>query len=226
MPNSATKAFQLKGSSFTLPILQLLSNDIDQLSNDLAETIRKTPNFFNNMPLVIDLSAVDDTKYINFEQLLATLKKHHLLVVGIRNASDKQKISANNSHLAVLADQKTTIKTNAGQKQPAKAKIITKQIRSGQQVYAPDGDLIILASVSAGAECLAHGNIHVYGTLRGRALAGVNGDTDARIFARQVGAEILSIAGRYKLQDDIRVPNHEFGCEVLLEDDQIQLKKL
>ncbi|MBL4867498.1 MAG: septum site-determining protein MinC [Pseudomonadales bacterium] len=84
------------------------------------------------------------------------------------------------------------------------SKIVAKPVRSGQQVYAPGGDLIILAPVSAGAEVLADGNIHVYGPLRGRALAGVKGNTDARIFCHSLEAELISIAGHYKVSEDLR----------------------
>jgi septum site-determining protein MinC len=83
-------------------------------------------------------------------------------------------------------------------------KIVTQPIRSGQQVYAPGGDLIVMAPVSAGSELLADGSIHVYGPLRGRALAGVRGDTDAQIFCQSLEAEMVSIDGHYKVAEDLR----------------------
>ena len=83
-------------------------------------------------------------------------------------------------------------------------RIITTPVRGGQQVYAPGGDLVVLAAVSPGAELLADGNIHVYGPMRGRALAGIKGDTKARIFCRQLAAELVSVAGQYKVADDLR----------------------
>ena len=82
-------------------------------------------------------------------------------------------------------------------------KVITLPVRSGQQVFAPEGDLIILSSVNAGAEVLAAGNIHVYGPLRGRAMAGINGDVTARIFALQCNAELVAIAGEYMVNDSL-----------------------
>jgi septum site-determining protein MinC len=81
-------------------------------------------------------------------------------------------------------------------------RIATQPVRSGQRLYA-QGDLIVLAQVSAGAEIMAEGNIHVYGTLRGRALAGVQGDTEARIFCSDLQAELVSVAGNYKISEDI-----------------------
>ncbi|HBB24549.1 MAG TPA: septum site-determining protein MinC, partial [Pseudomonas sp.] len=83
-------------------------------------------------------------------------------------------------------------------------RVVTTPIRGGQQIYAQGGDLIVLAPVSPGAELLADGNIHVYGPLRGRALAGIKGDTSARIFCQQLAAEMVSIAGQYKVAEDLR----------------------
>jgi len=81
--------------------------------------------------------------------------------------------------------------------------LITEPVRSGQQVFAERGDLVVVASVSPGAELIARGNVHVYGALRGRALAGVHGDSAARIFCESLDAELLAIAGLYKLSDAI-----------------------
>lgn len=86
---------------------------------------------------------------------------------------------------------------------PGGSKVISQPIRSGRQVYAQGGDLVVLSTVSAGAELLADGHIHVYGTLRGRALAGVSGDTTARIFCRSLQAELVSIAGHWLVREDM-----------------------
>lgn len=83
------------------------------------------------------------------------------------------------------------------------SKVITRPVRSGQQIYAEGADLIVLAQVSEGAEVLADGHIHIYGTLRGRALAGVKGDETARIFCQQMEAELVSVAGNFVLQDSL-----------------------
>lgn len=84
-----------------------------------------------------------------------------------------------------------------------RTKIITQPVRSGQTIFADEGDLIVVASVGSGAELIAAGSIHVYGTLRGRALAGVTGDTTARIFAQDLDAELLAIAGLWRTSEDI-----------------------
>src|SRR5690606_37795248 len=81
------------------------------------------------------------------------------------------------------------------------SKLITRPVRSGQQIYAEGADLIVMAQVSEGAEVLADGHIHIYGALRGRALAGVRGDDSARIFCQNLEAELVSVAGNFLLRD-------------------------
>ena len=112
------------------------------------------------------------------------------------------------------------------QNERQKSKIVYTPIRSGQQVYAAEGDLIILSSVSAGAEILADGNIHVYGALRGRALAGVKGDTTARIFCHSLEAELVSIAGQYKISEDIDADAVKKPAQVYLKENSLNFKAL
>jgi septum site-determining protein MinC len=99
------------------------------------------------------------------------------------------------------------------------ARIISQPVRSGQQVFAAEGDLVILAPVQPGAEVMAAGNIHVYGPLRGRALAGVNGDENARIFCQSLEAELVSIAGHYKISEDLQGSGWKSAVQLQLRDD-------
>ncbi|OZG70667.1 septum site-determining protein MinC [Hahella sp. CCB-MM4] len=105
-------------------------------------------------------------------------------------------------------------------------RIIRTPIRSGQQVYAPGGDLIVMAPVSAGAEILADGNIHVYGPLRGRALAGVRGNTEAMVFCQSLEAELVSIAGQYKISEDLQGNHWKKPSLLKLEDDRLVIREL
>jgi septum site-determining protein MinC len=105
-------------------------------------------------------------------------------------------------------------------------KIIYQPVRSGQQIYAKGGDLIILAAVSPGAEILADGNIHVYGALRGRALAGVRGDTRARIFCHSLEAELVSIAGHYKISEDLQKSGWKTASQIGLIEDKLTITPL
>lgn len=123
----------------------------------------------------------------------------------------------------------------AAQEKPAEApapvvrptKLVTTPVRGGVQIYAAGGDLIVLAPVSPGAELLADGNIHVYGPMRGRALAGVKGDTSARIFCQQLAAELVSIAGNYKVAEDLRrSPQWGQAVHVSLSGDVLNITRL
>lgn len=119
------------------------------------------------------------------------------------------------------ADTPKAVETKAQE-----TRIIYQPVRSGQQVYAQNGDLIVLAQVSAGAEILADGNIHVYGPLRGRALAGVKGNTKARIFCHSLEAELVSIAGQYKISEDLQNGNWKKPAQIHLEDETLTVKAL
>ena len=104
---------------------------------------------------------------------------------------------------------------------------ISSPVRSGQQVYAENGDLIVTGVVSKGAELIADGNIHVYGAMRGRALAGIKGNTKARIFCQQMTAELVSIAGQYKVSEDLRRdPLWGAGVQVSLSGDVLNITRL
>ena len=106
------------------------------------------------------------------------------------------------------------------------AKVILHPVRSGQQIFAPDGDLVILGPVQAGAEVLAKGSIHVYGPLRGRALAGVRGQAGARIFCQSLEAELVSIAGHYKISEDLQENGWKTAVQVQLKEDVLVVTPL
>ncbi len=108
----------------------------------------------------------------------------------------------------------------------ADTKIITTPVRSGQQIYAAGGDLIVLAPVSAGAEILSDGNIHVYGPARGRILAGVRGNQSARIFCQSLEAELVSIAGYFKINEDLRGEHWKQSVQAYLTDETLNIDHL
>ncbi len=127
---------------------------------------------------------------------------------------------------AVNSTNATNATNSIGGANKNQAKIITKPIRSGQQVYAEGADLIVLSSVSHGAELLADGNIHVYGALRGRALAGIQGNTEARIFCQSLEADLLSIAGRYMVSEAIEKYQKVGMQQIYLENDRLNISLL
>jgi septum site-determining protein MinC len=232
-----SSAFQLKGSLFTLTILQLQKLDYSLFTQQLQKTIAQAPKFFQFAPIVIDLQKLDGVNQaINFSELKSVLQQHQLVPVGICNGNEQQQQDAINAGLAILPNAKNShefeppaIPVRQMQK-PTKevmadypgARIITQPIRSGQQIYAKECDLIVLSSVGYGAELLADGNIHVYGTLRGRALAGIRGNKEARIFCKTLDAELVSIAGLYRLSEDFTPSDGESGyTQIYLENDKL-----
>ena len=109
---------------------------------------------------------------------------------------------------------------------PGRTRLITDPVRSGQKVFADRGDLVVVGPVSSGAELVAVGNIHVYGALRGRALAGVNGDETARIFCQSLEAELLAIAGLYRTSEDLEAGIRKARIQAFLKDDRLAVEPL
>lgn len=215
-------AFQLKGSVLTVSVLQILTFDHSSIAAQLEELVKKNPNFFQHMPIVIDLQKIYsfDTD-LDFTAINALLRQNNLVPVGVINANSKHIAAATEAGFGILPNLKTTSPAPKATKKTERSKVITTPVRSGQQIYAKNTDLIILSSVSNGAEILADGNIHVYGTLRGRAIAGASGDTNTRIFCHKLEAELVSIAGYYKLQEDLAAYEHLAPVQVFMEDEQL-----
>lgn len=231
-------AFQLKGRLFTLSVLHIMSTDLAFIEQQLIQKVKQAPQFFNNTPMVIDLTGIDDiVAKINLDDLVLMLKKHTIYSVGFIGTSHTALDHIKHYNLPIIKEARATaqpkreinkIETQISQPRQTPSKtskaptiIIKKQVRSGQQIYAPDGDLIVLATVSSGAELLAEGNIHVYGALYGRALAGINGDINARIFCTSLQANIVSIAGQYKLLDDTSSFSQDKAQQVYLQNGQL-----
>lgn len=224
-------AFELKGSTFALPVLKLLNTDLEAISRELAEKLDKAPEFFQNAPVVIDLQAISgQDSATNFALLVGLLRSNGLIPVGVRGGDMGQNEIATSLELAVLSKGTPRRQARpAGQNAASpmgRSKLVTQPVRSGQRVYASGGDLVVLAQVSSGAEVFADGNIHVYGTLRGRALAGVKGDTQARIFCQSLEAELVSIAGHYRVSDDLDDARRGQPAQLYLEKRHLRIAAL
>lgn len=222
--NRPLTSLALKGGMFTLTSIILLDHDLDNLSLQLDDKIKQAPNFFHFAPIIIDVSRLyQQGDVFNFSALVAMMRTKKLIPIGVKGASKSLKESAIASGLALFPEEKVIPKKKTVEEVKSQeaiitapvsvhaepvnhtaTRIITAPIRSGQQFYAPGGDLIILAAVSHGAEVLADGNIHVHGPLRGRALAGVMGDQDAMIYCKSLEAELVSIAGQYRVSEDLK----------------------
>ena len=125
---------------------------------------------------------------------------------------------------ANLSSEEST--TAVAQVAPPATKIISTPVRSGQQIYAKDSDLIILSQVGQGAEVIADGNIHIYGTLRGRAIAGASGNKEARIFCQSLQAELISIAGIYQVSDDLPADRIGQSSQIELKENHLHIDTL
>ena len=171
---------------------------------DIEQKIKDTGNFLVGPPVVLDLSAVKLSKSA-IAHLLAQLEQRGVRVMGIENADPSQLDAALPPLLRSTKKEIVEISAAAPKAREARSApatlLLDKPVRSGQSIYFPDGDVTVLGSVGSGAELVAGGSIHVYGTLRGRAMAGSNGNTRARIFCTKIEAELLAIDGHYLTAD-------------------------
>lgn len=210
MPRQSAKtaaAFDMKAGQFNLPTLVLREIEIEGLDRFLAQQVAKLPSFFDQAPVAIDLSQLPSRDQLDdFPMIVGMLRGHGMIPVGVRGASEAQRAQARALELAVMPGGRKIPAPNtvkAGQAAQSESLLVDKLVRSGQRVVAERGDLILLAGVSSGAEVMAAGHIHCYGPMRGRALAGFNGNTAARIFCRKLGAELVSIAGCYRVSENL-----------------------
>lgn len=247
--DASTPCMQLKGSLVPMTVLELSRFDPAQFEHDLRAKVAQAPDFFENLPVVLSLEKMPVSESPDFASLQQICQQFSVRVVAVRGGSESMQQAARQIGLGILAAQKERAAPVEPSVAPAVAtveiqretvevvrtviekerqisKIVHHPIRSGQQVYAADGDLIVMASVSAGAEILADGNIHVYGALRGRALAGVKGNVNARIFCYSMEAELISIAGQYKINEDMDRATLRKPTQVYLENDALKLVEI
>jgi septum site-determining protein MinC len=260
----APATFEIKSANLPLVSLLLKSTDLHALSGELAARFGDIPDFFDNDPLVVDLSPLQAQAdaAVDFAALLALLRGYRMMPVAARGGSDAQMQAASAAGLARaeeakvlplaaavtkpapdgIAGQARNDKTPAVRPDlttarpdptavrpepapvrpepvegPLGALIIDKPLRSGQQVYARGRDLVVLCMVNAGAEVIADGHIHVYAPLRGKAIAGARGNTEARILSLCLEPELISIAGVYRTSE-IPLP-----AELLAKPTQVRL---
>ena len=218
--------FEFKSATLPLVAVILKTAKLDVLANALDAQLADSPDFFEQEPVVIDLSQLQDdvdSDGIDFTALRALLARHQTQPIAVRGGNASQNAAARAAGLS-LAAMPVTPAPSARSPAPAPAPtaspasdapqivrevpvpaggtlVIDKPLRSGQQVYARGGDVIVLAVVSFGAEVIADGNVHVYAPLRGKAIAGARGDTEARIFTTCMEAQLVAIAGIYRTSE-------------------------
>jgi septum site-determining protein MinC len=210
----ASPVFELKSAALTLVAVVLKTTDLSLLSQALDERFGDAPQLFDQEPIAIDLSSVRDTSLpVDFTLLVQLLRGHKMVPVAVKAGNAQQMADAlavglSEAHgsassappaRAQQTQRASTASTPEAIPETARtALVVDKPLRSGQRVYAKGSDLIVLSVVSFGAEVIADGNIHVYAPLRGRALAGALGNTEARIFTTCMEPQLLSIAGIYR----------------------------
>ena len=224
--------FEIKSSAVSLPILKLLSDDLRLLAPQLREKIMQAPDFFRNAPMAIDLHELSDPDAaIDFATLLRAMRNCGLVPVGVQGGSEQQQQDARLAGLPLLPDSPRHIpqpKPSAKPQtvEPTVATLVETPVRTGQRIHAVGGDLVVLSQVSAGAEIMADGNIHVYGSLRGRALAGVQGNLACRIFCHDLQAELVAIGGQYKISENIDDSVRGMPVQIYLKDNALIIEKL
>jgi septum site-determining protein MinC len=170
---------------------------------EIDATLSRSPSFFVGRPVVLDLSAVDLSQSA-IAHLIASLQQRNIRILGIEGV-EEARLTTNMPPL--LTGGRHCVLTAGEPKKPEAKKaaslLLESPVRSGQSIVFPDGDITVLGSVGSGAELVAGGSIHVYGTLRGRAMAGVSGNPAARIFCQKIEAELLAIDGYYQTAEEI-----------------------
>ena len=226
-------AFELKGAVSPLTVLKLRTDDLVKIEVELWDQVERAPRMLLNAPVVVDVGALEGQgARLDFERLVAGLRRCQVVPVAIANLPADLAASAARAGLGSIplgpsrarrASEPAPAPTEpevavevapvapepepepAPAPEPAASFTTTVRhpVRGGQVVYAQSGDLVVLAAVNPGAQVIADGHIHVYGPLRGRALAGATGNAEARIFCTQLSAELISVAGEYMTADEI-----------------------
>ena len=240
----------VQGAVFTVMVVRAgLLRDAG-FEAELAEQIRRSPRFFLNAPVVLDLKDIAGFDTADeFAAARNSLRRHTLALVGVQNALPAQVEAAAAAELASFAPNSTgprrqrSMEPRAPSAAPpaapvpppapaepereaaGKTRLVTQPVRSGTQLYARGADLVVTAAVHTGAEIIADGNVHVYGPLRGRAMAGAAGDAQARIFCSRFEAELVSIAGRYLVSEQMPPEMRGLAVQIVLDDDRLTITR-
>lgn len=237
-----SQPIRLKGRSFLALVLspELPLDDWLQRLDDLAA---RSAGFFLRRPIVLDVEGLEIGR-AELKAFIDELAKRNVRVIGMEGArssligidmppalSDGRPVSDFEEPETVSFEPSLGVGTDAPAQQKPQARsipslIIDQPVRSGQSVIFPEGDVTIIASVASGAEVIAGGSIHVYGALRGRALAGSMGNSSARIFCSKLEAELLAIDGLYKTAEDIEPQLRGRSVHLWLEGDAIRINTL
>ncbi len=192
----------LSTESHSIFVLHLPTIHQQELENYLVDVREKSPNLFAELALVLDFSPLkSELDELQLTEIIEFFANNKILVSGIRGAKYLENLAAKVGTRYILKRGK--MKKIAVVDKPVATKIIRSPVRSGQQIYAKNCDLIVVSSVGHGAEVIADGSIHIYGDLKGKAIAGAAGNSESSIFCQQMQAELISIAGNYRVDEDL-----------------------
>jgi len=194
---------------------------------EIDATLARSPGFFVGKPVVLDLSAVDLSQSA-IAHLVASLENRNIRVLGIEGV--EAALVTTSMPPLLTGGRHCVVQQSKPEKPEAKPKptslLLENPVRSGQSIVFTEGDVTVLGSVSSGAEIVAGGSIHIYGTLRGRAMAGVNGNPAARIYCQKIEAELLAIDGYYQTAEQIDVTLRNRPAQAWLEGDIMKITPL
>jgi len=212
--DTARHPLELKSAQLPILAVMLKTTRVADVIQRLVQQVAATPDFFDNAPALIDLTALHDVAdEIDFVALIQALRAYRMQPVAVRAGNSIQMAAAHAAGLAsagplrmqprqeIIREVEVEVVREI-QVPTSGTVVLDKPLRSGQKIHARDADLVVLGAVSFGADVSADGNIHVYGPLRGRALAGMHGDENARIFSTCMQAQLLSIAGWYRTAEE------------------------
>ena len=196
----------------------------------LKQKVEQAPAYLKNAPMVLDVRNITEFAHLDMATLCGLFKQYEIRLMGIRGLPKSHHAMAEAQGLPLLQSRTPLDRSKEDASEPPKKQahrtlVVKTPIRSGRQVYAKHSDLIVMAPVNAGAECIADGNIHVYGPLRGKAIAGAQGDESAQIFCETLNAELIAVAGHYLVNEDIQLPNRtEPMIRVYLKNNRLKIE--
>jgi septum site-determining protein MinC len=215
----ASRSFKFRGRSFHALVIKPEVPLSDWLAEAEAWT-ELSPGFFSEKPVVIDVSGLSLTKR-SFVALVEELKNRNIRILGVEGADPTW--ADVGAPLLITSGHLPISKVTKAPAPPSQSLLIDMPVRSGQSIVHPDGDVTIVGSVASGAEVIAAGSIHIYGTLRGRVLAGAYGNRSARIFCRRLEAELMAINGHYSVADEIEPHLRKTSVHAWLEGDALKI---
>jgi septum site-determining protein MinC len=234
-PSASGPAFELKGTLTPVTVLRLRTSDVPRVVSELRARIEPAPQLFLHAPVVVDVAELDAAAPLALAALAEQLRALHLSPVGVANLGSERLALAAAAGLAVVqlgpnrarpAAPSAPVETARPAGTPTGSLTIRQPVRGGQVIYAQRCDLVVLAPVNAGAQVIADGHVHIYGPLRGRALAGAQGMADARVFCQSLEAELISVAGQYLMADEIPVERRGKPVQIFVDDGRFRILPL